>query len=596
MGILDGFFSLGAETNKAKGDPQAETQQGAISEKVDELSLEMENSKLVELANKWEKKWRESDAKKELESKQERNEKYWKGEHYTLSQKTSGKRELVDNLIFEGLETFIPTAVRQPPEPFVTAQLLDLAKKVGDRLAELSDILRLKLKLKKAVRHWALYYVGVIKLGWSQETDDISIQNKRPQELIFDPDAITDECEYEGDYLGEYRKQEASVLIEKYPEKAEFIKRIVNNELGTKVRYIEWWTNDFLFWTLKEELLGKSKNPHWNYDSMSEPSQTVDEFGNAVNIPSELIPGRNHFSTRKIPYAFLSIFSVGKLPFDETNQIEQVIPLQDVINTRQRQISRNADRMNDGALVSGDAFTKEQATQASNAIAKGKSVWIPRGNPNNVYKRETGAALPQFIYQSLQDYRNELRNIFGTTGLSPQGIKGEETVRGKILVKGVDTDRAALVVDHVEQFVDYIFNWMVQLMYVYYDQPRNVSRKEGSAQISKEEFIVPLVVSVKSGSMIPKDRLTLRNEAMDLWSASALDPLTLFERLEDPNPQQSAQRLILWMANPVQYAQQLGIAVPQPVAPGAPGAQPAGEAQPSAETAILNQVPIQPIQ
>lgn len=601
MALLEGFLSLFRDVNKAKPE-ELETREGVVSDLRDELALDRSDQELSELAKKWEQKWNESAIKKEVERKRDENEKYWLGDHQTPAQKSSGRRELVDNIEFEALETFLPAATRKNPEPMVssdgTPEGNALARKVSDRLAELADTLRFKLKIKKAARHWALYYLGCIKLGWSVELNEIAMQVRRPHQLILDPDAMTDECEYEGEYLGEYRTEGAGDLIERFPEKEKYIKDEVKEKLGTKLRYIEWWTPDILFWSMKGEILGKAKNPHWNYETVTPESQSVDENGGAVAIPAQTLPGRNHFSSRKIPYAMLSVFNLGKGPVDDTNQIEQSLPLQDVINKRQRQIDRNADSMNAGAVVSGDAFTREQAKQVADALRKGATVWVPRGNINNVYKRDTGQPIPDFIYQSLVDYRNELRNIFGTSGLSPAGIKSEETVRGKILIRGTDTDRAAPIVDHIEQFADYIFNWMVQLMYVYYDSPHNVSRMQGVTTIVNSEFIRPLVVSVKEGSLIPKDRLTMRNEAIDLWGAQAIDPLTLAERLEEPDPREFAKRVVLWRLNPAMYAQVYTPEVASAVAPAVPiegeptGGAPAGG--PKAEPAsLLGEVPIQ---
>lgn len=601
MGFLDGFFSLGKNVNKTKSE-ESENKEGIASESSGELTLSKSDEELLKLAKDWEDKWDKSDAKKDLERKQKENERYWLGDHYTPSQKATGAKELIDNLIFEAVETFLPAALRQNPEPIVTSDKspegLLLVQKVTDRLVDLADTVRLKLKIKKAVRHWAIYYLGCIKLGWSGAKNEITILVKRPQQLILDPDAVTDECEYEGEYLGEYRTDTAEDLITKFPEKAEYIKKEVNEKLGTKIRYIEYWTPGFLFWKLKEEILGKAKNPHWNYDQEIPTEASVDEYGNPVTLPPQLQKGVNHFSSPKVPFAFLSIFNLGKYPFDDTNFIEQVIPLQDVINKRQRQIDKNADNTNGGVVVSGDAFTKEQAKQVADALRKGSTVWVPRGNVNNVYRRDSGSPLPNFVYESLVDYRNELRNIFGTSGLSSQGIKSEETVRGKILIRGTDTDRATPVVDHIEQFVDYIYNWIVQLMVVYYDEPRMVSRSQGSTMISSADFVRPLVVSVKPGSLIPKDRLTQRNEAIDLWGAGAVDPLTLFEKLEFPNPEEAAKRLILWKTNPGAYAQAYAPeAVPvQPIT--TPEQSQSGGALPNASQAepagsILQSVPIQ---
>lgn len=591
MSLLDGFLSLGRGINRAKGEFADEAREGEVTEPMGELALSMEDKDLLELSKVWKDRWDQSEARKDLDRKQKENEKYWLGEHQTLAQRRSGQRPLVDNLIFESLETFLPVATRQNPEPSVstdeTPEHGQIAKMVSDRLVDIADTLRLRLKVRKATRHWAIYYLGCMKLGWSAKKNEIDMRVIRPQLLILDPDAITDECEYEGDYIGEYRTDTASDLIDRFPAKADYIKKKANNKLGTKLRYIEWWTEDYLFWELDQEVLGKSKNPHWNYETTRE---SVDEMGVATteDVPEDEI---NFFSNRKIPYAFLSVFNLGKSPSDVTNLIEQSLPVQDVINKRVRQIDKNADNMNAGAVVSGDAFTKEQAKQVGDALRKGQTVWVPRGNVNSVYKRDGGVPLPEFVYQSLVDARNALRDLFGTQGLSSPGIKSESTVRGKILVRAADTDRATVVVDHLEQFSDYIFNWIVQLMFVYYDEPHRVSRSQGTDKIVNTElFGVPLIVSVKEGSLIPKDRLSQRNEAVDLWEAKAIDPITLFERLEFPDPYETAKALYLWQNNPGQLFPDVP-QVPVLPEPGAGGIPPP-VVPPPESTSLLGEVPI----
>lgn len=573
MGVLtDGYNSLSADINKVKGVTD-ETKEGVVQDSIgDELTLELSDDRLIELATRWEDRWMKAEGVKQLERKRKQNEKYWMGDHHTPSQQATGKRELVDNLVWEAVETALPYWTKQVAEPYVTSddspEGQALAKKITDRIVDLADVLRLRLKVRKSARHWALYYLGCIKVGWSAKENDITVEVKRPQKLILDPDAITDEGEYQGTYLGDLKEDTAEDLLNRFPDKQESILAelgvVVNEQggipqekLGTKIRYAEFWTNDFVFWKMKQTILGKSKNPHWNYDQMSPEQQSVDEYGQPTVIPSQPVPGVNIFASRKMPYAFLSVYSLGKNPFDETSNVEQIIPLQDVVNKRQRQIDRNADSMNAGAVVSGEAFTKEQAKQVADALRKGLTVWVPRGNVNNVYKRDTGQAMPEFIYESLQDYRNEIRNSFGISGLSGQGLKNTETVRGKIMVRGTDVDRQSPIVDSIEQFYDYLYNWFAQLMVVYYDDPRAVNRTQGSTTIVNSEFTHPVVISVKEGSLIPKDPLTKRNEAMDLWNGGAMDPITLYERLDDPNPFETAYRLFLWKSNPMLLFQEM---------------------------------------
>ena len=86
-----------------------------------------------------------------------------------------------------------------------------------------------------------------------------------------------------------------------------------------------------------------------------------------------------------------------------------------------------------------------------------------------------------------------------------------------------------------------------------------------------------LKVSVKEGSMIPKDSLTRRNEAIDLYTAGALAPIDLFRRLEDPNPEQTAANLAAYQAGQVM---------------GAPMQTQGTEVPPSPDQQLLNSVPV----
>ena len=222
--LLNGFLSLGRDTNKVKGEREEETLEGIVGEPVSELSLDKSDEDLLELKKNWEKRWNESKVKKDIEAKQEENEKYWLGEHYSAVQKKANKREAVDNMIFESLETFLPVATRQLAEPYITTSkdplAQELAKKVTDKIVDIADTIRLRLKVKKVVRHWALYFLGVIKFGWSIEKNDIVVQVVRPQQLILDPDAITDECEYDGAYVGHYRTDTLNDLVARFASKA----------------------------------------------------------------------------------------------------------------------------------------------------------------------------------------------------------------------------------------------------------------------------------------------------------------------------------------------------------------------------------------
>ena len=297
----------------------------------------------------------------------------------------------------------------------------------------------------------------------------------------------------------------------------------------------------------------KKKTPHWNYDTEGEEPDineitgqpNLDFFGNKkqkiINIP-----GRNHFKTRKMPFSFFGgIYNTGERPHSDTSLIEQVIPQQDLINKRQKQIDKNADQTNGGLVLDSNVFTKEQGAQAARALRSGGAILAPGGSA--AVKRETGTALPLFVRESLQDYRAAIDNIMGihaaTKGEAPQ----TKTLGGQILLEQADKSRASSITDWVEQFADDIFNWWTQMFYVYYDETHSagilgVEKKEEFIDLINDELLGKILVSVKEGSMIPKDPLTKRGEAIDLWTAGALDILSLYVALDHPDPRAAEKR------------------------------------------------------
>jgi hypothetical protein len=423
---------------------------------------------------------------------------------------------------------------------------------IKEVLEKEADRQMLRMKLKSITRNWSLYAQGVVKMGWDPEIDDIETTVIRPHGLILDKNATIKEGGiYNGKYIGERRTMTArklKELVKKVSGSRKALKKIdqkSGKKDGTKVEFIEWWTNDMVFWTIEDTLLGKIRNPHWNYE---------DEPGAA----------RNHFKSRQMPYLFLSIFNLGLHPHDDTTLIEQNKSNQDIVIRRQIQIDDNVSKMNNAIAFSGDVLSKEQAARANQMMNEGKGVWVPKGKPiNSTIVRLPPPGLPPDVFNNLQDLRNEIRNIYGVAGSSPAGLATESTVRGKILTKESDNSRiGGTITERIEQLADSVYNWWVQLMSVYFDATNYADyvgmEKTQELQEILDTFQIEgqpaqFIISVKEGSMIPKDALTKRNEAIDLWAASAVDPLTLMERLDSQDPKEDARKLMLFQSNPQQY-------------------------------------------
>lgn len=573
---VDAYISLGADINKKKGETTPETKIGIVSDKLPELTLEMKDEDIVKLTTKWEKAWKESDAKSKWEKQISDNEKYWLGEQFDTP-KADKTRPLVDNIIFESLETYLPETTRRNPEPLVTVDNAELdaegnetplhtkyIQKVKNRLADIADKNKIRLKLKKGARHWAIYQLGVAKFSWDLDKDMPVVKIVRPKKILLDPEATIDEDGYNGDRIGEIRKLTASkilgvigtqedqldettgeVKVRGNGEAVKKIKEMVKDDVDTEIQFIEWWTPLYMCWKLDSTILYKKKNPHWNYDrtetpdvtDLTNPAVSVDDYGNAT-AQEVTIEGINHLPSPEMPYKFLSVFNLGDQPMDKTSLMQQNLSNQDLINKRNKQMDKNIDRMNGGMVVSlaRSGLTQPQAKGVSEALRKGGVVVIPDGAPREAIDTFTPPALPADVYNQLVDTRNRLRDIFGVRGSSAAGLETENTVRGKLLNKGTDTDRiGGGFSEYLEQWADDWYNWIVQLLYVY----------DPAFQFVQGAKPPKLVISVKEGSLLPKDSASIAGQALDLAKLNRISNLDLYRRLEWPNAEEVAANVWL---------------------------------------------------
>lgn len=547
-----GVMGLFGSTNKAKRSDDEE-------EIINELP-EFQSSLSDEDINALTGRWIDADNtySKDIKQQQRDNVNYWIGKQYNEMQTAGTKKPLVDNLIFEAVETFLPIATRGNPQAIVMANGTPegdaIARTVTKALEYQANRQQLRMKLKGVTRNWSLYLIGAAKIVWDSSEQDIDTKVILPSRLILDPNAeIEVGGVYLGEYLGERKKMTASKMIKLFPKKQKEIMAKVQELMGTKVNYIEWWTRKDVFFTMDSVVLGKFKNPHWNYDVPAKTEMILDQATNqpTPQVIQEEIKGVNHFSQPTIPYVFLTIFNLGKRPHDETSLITQNIPLQDTINRRYQQVDRNVDSQNNGIVLSGTAFTKEQAAEAATQLARGNPLWVPSGPIGQAYTRDNAPSLSPNIFQHLSDARNELRNIFGTSGSSPEGLEGQKTVRGKIMINQMDSSRiGGGVTEYIEKMANTIYNWYVQMMYVYYTEEHSFAivgnKTQELLKIKNSDLNLKLHVVVKDGTLIPKDPLTKRNEAMDLWSAGAIAPIPLYTALDYPNPYESAKELLQW--------------------------------------------------
>lgn len=533
--------------------------EGSTEEPQDVLSLDTPDEDLLALANRWTNSYREYEGK--IKPRQEVNKQFYLGKQ-NQGGATVASEPIAANLLFEAEETFLPAALAKNPEPVVWADNTEegnkLAKDVKSMLQYHSDTLVLRSKLKLMTRQWSIYFVGVAKHGWDNEIQDIKSEIRKPQNFIFDPNGFVN-CygDYEG-YLGERIPICAEDLIKKFPDHTDHISDVVEGKLGTEVVYTEWWSPDdkYCFYTFKGKILDKHKNEFYNYGTEEEEQ---DEDGVMQVVKRE---GRNHFARPKKPYTFLSVFSLEEQPHDMTSLIEQNIPNQRRITRRTEQIDYNLSRSNNSDVFSENNFNQETAKQAARALAVGNPIIVPKGGPiNEAIHRLQAPGLDASFFNELEISKNDLRSIFGTQGITATQQDEDQTARGMILNNQYDNTRiGGGIGDALEQVADNIFNWWVQLYYVFYDVEHFAAimgqmKAVEYVTLSSQNLDRRLVISVAPNSMKPKDETTEMNQALSLWEKGALDPKTLLTILDFPDPQTTAENSVLWSVDKSMYMQ-----------------------------------------
>lgn len=548
------------KTNKVTSD-SGENPEGASGEKVDVLDLEMTDEELLKLRDEWEKLYAPYETK--ILTTFEKNKESYLGKKAD-GQWLAGEENLAANLQFEAEETFLAATLSKNPEPVVfadnTTEGNEVSTSVKTMLQFHADELVLRRKLGQMVRQWSIYQLGVLKHGWNPKINDVAIDNRKIQDFVFDPNGYVDAYGDFIGYLGERIKVTAEKAIELFPKFEMEITLIVQGKLGTEVTYTEWWTDEMCFTTLKDNVLEKHKNQYFKY-----PEKATDPMGNELNdemgLPTMTSP-RNHFASSKKPYTFLSVFSLQERPHDITGLIEQNIPNQRLITKRTDQIDFNVSTMNNSFALSEDNFNQETGKQFATARRKGNPTLIPSGAPLDSAIKDLGAqALPADVFNSLEINKNDLRTSWGVQGITSQPQDEDQTARGMILNQAHDTTRiGGGVGEAIEQVAKNVFNWLVQLYFVFYDE-KHFAAIMGSAKaveyvtLSASDLDRQLIVSVAPDSMRPKDEVTQMNLAQALFDKGAIGPKTLLKMLDFPDADEAAADGVMFRLDPNAYFQ-----------------------------------------
>lgn len=534
---------------------------------LEKFDLKMSDAELLAQIQEWETE--ADDFYSQLKEIWKQNLAYYKGIQ-TGVEKIQGKlSRAVENRIFMAVETMIPIVTARLPEISVLSGTEDEAGQMD--ADDLQDILTYHLDrvgiqqlAERWVRDMILKRYGVFKVCWNKKENDVDLILVDPRRIRiprFGKDVkslafIIEELEisYEQllDYFGASVAKE--VIKNRQLDTSE-------NKKRTKTFLIkEVWTNNFVAWRYGNLILDKKRNPFWNFD---------DESENFLYSPCK-------------PYIIKSLFETEESIIGDTDYIQQVIPIQDNINIRKRQIEDIINKVaNPILLIDSEAMSEEQAANITNE--PGFILYGSGAADGTKINFLNPGHLPNEAFLDLQNSRSEFDNIWGVHSTTRGQREGKETLGGRLLLKQADLGRIDLIARQLERALKEVAEWWTQLIKLYYDEDRSfsIAGEDGLRFIknfSRRNIHPDIRLRVMAGSTLPKDEVSIHQEGITLWQLKAIGVRTLYKMLKLPNQAEAIDDFIQTHSGQI-------LSQPVPETPLIPPEQPAPE---TLEPSILN--------
>ncbi len=474
-----------------------------------------------------------------------------------------------ENLLYANLETIISIISAKRKDPIVipaqkTDESRDLGIKTQQYLTWKWNEQDMIVKYEDWVRHAELYRIGVLKVRFDQLRDDYEILNIRPQRIMIDRDA-TDE--FNAKFIVEFKEDNLETLIRMFPTAKADLNKSFGEKLGTLIKYVEYWTNEFVVWKVNNIVLDKKKNPNWNWDEskktkgVTKREQSLKELkerwaGKAKNEKLENLL-LNYFNEPRKPYIILSLKSLNKDIYADTSDFEQGKLVQDIINRRKRQIDKGAIRALGREVYSGSSISKEEAKKS---IANPNSpIWVEKGKASDMVSIVAPAPVSPVLFSDLGESKTALDDVMGVHGTT-KGERGpQETATGRKILKEGDLGRIDLSVRRIDKKLELLYSWMLQMPKVWWDEEHfiKIMGAESAAEylkFSTNDIEDGQEIMVKSEMTV--DKSTDRMNATVKLQGGLIDPLTYYEKFDEPNPKELARRLVFYMTDPKLYIQQ----------------------------------------
>lgn len=528
-----------------------------LVEEMPVLSLDVPDRELIQNFKRWEKEaiayWNDPKGYN-LEEKRKKNWDYYLGKQLDKTKLYNYQVPFIDNELFIATETVTAYTTSQNPSAEVLpendsqdskamAGELEWALNIHSQKHELAT------KLEQVERAMYMKYVGVLKLVWDDEKNDIVPIAVDPEKVVFDKGCRQGENPL---FISELREATLQQIINMFPDKKDKIfesldrVRMTPKLANSIYTYKEVWftqideegETECVAWYMGDVLLDKAKNPNYLYTE------------DGVQIS-------NYLPSPQKPYILFNYMNDGSHVIDQTSPFEQAIPMQDILNKRGRQIVENADTANSILVLRSSAITSDEA---ENITRDPNQILLLTADPKEPISNAYGAIephlLPNYVLNDKQDIKNTIHEIMGT----PSQFRGSNTSKDSTLgetqiVTSQASGRQDAIIRALERGLDRYYKLLVQFMKVWYDKPHYFASRDNdgkfiSVELSRARIPDVAYVSVEHGTTMKQDKYRQENLAMMLARLGLTDPYNLFKDLGMKNADQRYETLVKFKMSP----------------------------------------------
>lgn len=258
------------------------------------------------------------------------------------------------------------------------------------------------------------------------------------------------------------------------------------------------------------------------------------------NLPIEL--ASNTYLYDKFPFAKANS-NKDPVNFWGEGDFEQLVGLQMELNKSLSQFATLKDK------VAGTKFVNPKTSGVhNNKITSGATVLNPETQNHGMHWLES-PPIPKELIGSMEMYKELFFAVAGTFDLEQANTPGSQVIaykaiaalleRASTMMRGKIRNYSKLVRDRGRMSVSQMQNWYTEPRFMTFKEKGN----EHTGQALGKDMIVPLKLSVVSGSTMPVSQVQRREEALTLYDKNAIDTEELLKFMEWPKVDEVVTRM-----------------------------------------------------